>query len=308
MQTHTSSCRGFAVLKFVGIALGALVAAVALGAATVYLRSAAKLKQKFAVTVRPVAAAADSGAIARGRHIAETRGCTDCHGDDLGGKTVFNDGAMGHVYGPNLTRGAGGVAGGFKDEDFVRAVRHGLAADGRALFLMPSTEYATFSDADLGALLAYVKSVPPVDRPRGPVALGPIARALVAAGKIKLAAEEIDHANVQPAAVTPAVTAEYGRYVGAACTGCHGPNYSGGKIAVGPPDWPPAANLTPHADGQIAQWSEEDFIRTMRTGKRPDGRELNAAMPRAFGKLDEVELKALWAFLKTLAPAATGTR
>jgi cytochrome c553 len=135
-----------------------------------------------------------------------------------------------------------------------------------------------------------------------------VARALVVAGKIKLAAEEIDHANVKPAVVTPGITVEYGRYVAEGCTGCHGPNFSGGKIAVGPPDWPPAANLTPHADGQVAKWSEADFIQTIRTGKRPDGRELNAAMPRAFAKLDDTELKAMWTYLKTLPPVATGVR
>jgi cytochrome c553 len=299
---------GFAVLKALGYLVGALVLLIAIGAATVYVRSNAKLKQTFVVNAKPVSVPADAAAIARGRHIAETRGCTECHGADLGGKTVFQNGAMGRVDAPNLTRGEGGVPASFKDEDYVRAIRHGVAADGRGLFLMPSEEYSTFADADLGALIAFIKSVPPVNRPRGPVALGPIARTLVVAGKIKLAAEQIDHANVKPAVVTPAVTADYGRYLATGCTGCHGPNFSGGKIAVGPPDWPPAANLTPHADGRIAKWTEDDFMKTMRTAKRPDGTELNLAMPRAFGKLDESELKALWLFLKTLPAVATGVR
>ena len=299
---------GFAVLKLIGYLAGALVLLTAVGAVTVFVRSNAKLRQTFVVSVKPVSVPADAAAIARGRHIAETRGCSECHGADLGGKTVFANGAMGRVDAPNLTRGAGGVPANFKDEDYIRAIRHGVTTDGRGLFLMPAEEYSTFSDADMGALIAYIKSVPPVDRPRGPVALGPIARLLVTLGKIKLAAEQIDHANVKPAVVTPAVSAEYGRYLATGCTGCHGPNFSGGKIAVGPPDWPPAANLTPHADGRIAKWSEADFLKTMRTAKRPDGTELNAAMPRAFGKLEESELKALWLFLKTLPAAATGVR
>jgi cytochrome c553 len=299
---------GFSVLKLIGYLFGALVLLLAVGAVTVYLRSNAKLKQTFAVTVRPVRVPGDATAVARGKHIAETRGCTECHGADLGGKTVFANGAMGRVDAPNLTRGAGGVPASFKDEDFVRAIRHGVAADGRGLFLMPSTDYRNFSDDDMGALIAFVKSVAPVDRPRGPIALGPVARVLVVAGKIKLAAEEIDHTSVKPAVVTPGVTVEYGRYVAEGCTGCHGPNFSGGKIAIGPPDWPPAANLTPHPDGRVAKWNEDDFIRTIRTRKRPDGHELDAAMPSAFGKLDDVELKAMWAFLKTLPPVATGVR
>jgi cytochrome c553 len=118
----------------------------------------------------------------------------------------------------------------------------------------------------------------------------------------------IDHANVKPAVVTPAVTAEYGRYVAASCTGCHGENLSGGKIEVGPPDWPPAANLTPHAQGRISKWQEADFLKALRTAKRPDGSEINPVMPRAFGQLEEVELKAIWKYLQTLPAAATGVR
>lgn len=291
------------------LALG-VVALVALAAVTIYFGSKAKLERKYVVNVKPVSvpAATDAAALARGKHLAVTRGCTECHGADLGGAKVFENGAMGAVHGPNLTRGAGGLPAGWSDLDFVRAIRHGVSADGRGLFLMPSEDYSTFTEADLGALIAFIKSMPPVNRPRGPVQLGPVARGLTAAGKIKLAAAVIDHANVKPAVVTAAVTADYGRYVAASCSGCHGANFSGGKIEVGPPDWPPAANLTPHADGRIAKWSEADFLKAMRTQKRPDGSAINPVMPAAFGGMDDVELKAIWAFFKTLPAAATGAR
>jgi cytochrome c553 len=173
---------------------------------------------------------------------------------------------------------------------------------------MPSDEYTHLSDEDLGALIAYLKSVPAVDRDRGPITLGPVARALVTFGKIKLPAEMIDHAQRQPEAVKVGVTPDYGRYLANACAGCHGLKFAGGKIEIGPPDWPPAANLTPHADGRLAKWSEADFIATLRTGKRPDGTDVNAVMPRLFGQMNDVELKALWAFLKTLPPLPTGTK
>ncbi|MES2693466.1 MAG: cytochrome c [Verrucomicrobiota bacterium] len=296
------------LLKFVAYAAGALVLTVALAAAFIYVRSNAKLKKTYAVTVAAPKIPTDAESLARGKYLARTRGCADCHGENLAGKTVFANAPMGQVDAPNLTRGAGGLTADYRDEDFVRAIRHGVARDGRGLFLMPSTDYATFSENDMGALIAYLKSLPPVDKPRGPVALGPIARALTAAGKIKLAAEEIDHANVKPAVVTIGATTEYGRYVAAACTGCHGPNFSGGKIAVGPPEWPPAANLTPHADGRVAKWTEADFMQAIRTGKRPDGTELNPAMPRAFGNMDDTELRAMWLYFKTLPAVATGVR
>jgi mono/diheme cytochrome c family protein len=173
---------------------------------------------------------------------------------------------------------------------------------------MPSAEYSHLGDDDLGALIAYLKSVPPVDRDRVPLEVGPVARVLMLAGKLKLAAQEIDHANLQPASVQPGATVEYGRYLAVGCTGCHGPNFSGGKIDIGPPDWPHAANLTPHADGRLAKWTEDDFLKVLRTARRPDGSEVNPVMPRNFGQMDDMELKAIWLYLRTLPPVPTGSR
>lgn len=287
----------------------AAVAALAVAAgAAIYVGSNSRLGKTYDVRVASVVIPSDPEAIARGRHLAHSRGCADCHGADMGGAKVIDDPAMGRIHGPNLTRGRDGLPSSYSDDDYVRAIRHGVAQNGRGLFLMPAEEYATFSDGDLRSLVAYLKSLPAVDRERGPVALGPIARMLTATGKIKLAAERIDHANVKPATIPPGVTPAYGSYVAASCTGCHGPNFSGGKIAVGPPDWPPASNLTTHPSAAIAPWSEADFIHAMRTSKRPDGSELSPVMPRAFALLDDMELKALWAYFKTLPPAPTGVR
>jgi mono/diheme cytochrome c family protein len=295
-------------LKVLAWLAGAFVAVVAVAFAVIFTRSNSVLSKKHSVTPRPVAIPTDASAVDRGLHIAKSRGCVDCHGADLGGAKVADDGAMGLWHGPNLTTGPGVRAGKFTNEDWVRAIRHGVGPDGRSLFLMPSEEYQHMGDEDLGAVIAYIKTVPPVDRPSVPIKLGPIARMLVATGKMKLSADVIDHANVRPQQVAAGVTQEFGRYLAVGCVGCHGPNYSGGKIEIGPPDWPPAANLTPHADARIAKWNESDFINAIRTAKRPDGSEVNPVMPRAFGNMNDVELKALWLFLKSLPPVVTGVR
>jgi mono/diheme cytochrome c family protein len=287
--------------------VGALVALIAIAAGTVFAVSNGKFKKTYAVTPRPVAVPSDAATVARGRHIAQTRGCVDCHGADLGGAMMMENGAMGRVHGSNLTRGTGGRVVAYKEEDWVKAIRHGVRPDGRGIYFMPSAEFCNFSDADLGALIAFLKTVPPVDRENGPIAPGPVVRVLLALGKMKFAAEEIDHANLHPPAVAPTDTVEYGRYLAAGCTGCHRANFSGGKIELGPPDWPEAANLTSHPGTGMSKWSEADFVRTLRTAKRPDGTELNTAMPRAFGQMDDGELRALYAFLKTLPATAKGT-
>ncbi len=126
----------------------------------------------------------------------------------------------------------------------MRAIRHGVGPGNHGLFIMPADEYSHFPDSDLGALIAYLKTVPPVDRERVPTSLGPVSRVLLTIGRIKRAAEVIDHPNLRPGEVAPGVTVECGRYVANGCIGCHGTNFSGGKIEVGPPSWPLAANLT----------------------------------------------------------------
>lgn len=298
------------LLKIVLGVLAVLIVLVAGFGGFAYLKSQAALKKTYAVTVRSIAIPTDAAALAHGRHLVETRGCIDCHGRDLGSGVVADDPAMGRLYAPNLTRGKGGSIAAFTDEDWVRAIRYGVGKDGRGLFIMPSLEYSHLSDEDLGAIIAFAKTVPAVDRAPVPTRYGPVSRVLLATSPAKMiAAEELSRAPVAaPAAILKAPTVEYGRYLAAACVGCHGPNFSGGKIEIGPPDWPMAANLTPHPDSRLAKWTEEEFIATIRTARRPDGTELDPAMPRGFGGMDEVELKALWAFLKTLPPAAQGVR
>lgn len=296
------------LLRRLGVVLVVLFALIAVAAIAVYATSNRRLAKQFAVQPGVVEVRSDPETIARGNHLASSRGCKDCHGSDLGGARVIEDGAMGTLYGSNLTRGKGTAVSGFQDVDWVRAIRHGVGSDGRPLILMPSAEYSQMRNADLGAIIAYMKSLPPVDRDTVPVKLGPVARALILAGKFPISAEIIDHAHVQPATVAPGVTVEYGKYLAQGCIGCHNTNFSGGKIDVGPPDWPPAANLTQDPAGRINSWSEADFIKALRTGHRPDGTEISSVMPRSFGQMDDTELKAIWLFLKSLPAKPTGQK
>ena len=155
---------------------------------------------------------------------------------------------------------------------------------------MPSAEYTTLSDEDLGAMIAYLKTIPAVDRERGPLSPGPVIRALMVAGQVKLAAEVIDHAAHRPASVEKGITVAHGRYLAAGCTGCHGENLSGGKIPGAPPDWPATANLTPHTSSRLPAWSEQQFLATLRTQKRPDGTALHPLMPAAIGQMTDEEI------------------
>jgi mono/diheme cytochrome c family protein len=201
----------------------------------------------------------------------------------------------------NLTRGKGGIGGVLTDVEFQRAIRHGVAPDGHALKIMPSSDYINLTDADLAAIIAYIKTLPPVDNVLPASSMGPVGRALFVAGKLPiLHAERIDHERKHIAAVTPTATAGYGAYLASVgCKGCHGPALAGGKIIDGPPDWPPAANLTPA--GPTKSYSEDDFKRVLREGKRPNGIPVNDVMPwRLTKKLSDEEIHALYLYLRSL--------
>ena len=288
------------VLKFLGYALGVVVLLLVVAVSSVYALSSRRLNKPYQVAVKSVVIPTDEASVLRGNHIAHTRGCIDCHGKDFAGNKVIDDPAVGRLYGTNLTGGQGSVTQTYNNDDWVRAIRHGVAKDGHALVLMPSLEFSHFSDDDLGALIAYLKTIPVVNRNRVPITVGPVARALILKGDIKLSAEHIDHTGLVPPVVIPGVTVEYGHYLAAGCMGCHGDQLAGGKIPGGPPDWPLARNLTP--GGDLAQWNETDFFRALQTGARPDGTKLNPVMPIAFGQMNDTEIKALWTYLKTLPP------
>jgi mono/diheme cytochrome c family protein len=254
------------------------------------------------VAARPLVIPGDSATIARGAHVGQSfGGCVECHGENLAGRMVLDDPAIGRVYGANLTRGKGGIGAMLTDADIVRAVQHGVGRDGRALKVMPSTDYVHLTDGDLAAIVAWVKSRPPVDAAPPAVQVGPVGRALFVAGKLPiLHAERIDHVRPATMSVTPGATAEYGKYIAAVgCQGCHGASLAGGPIEGGAPDWPPAANLTPA--GALGRWTQGDFMRFLHTGRRPDGSPVGPVMPiRQTSRMTDEEIEALWMYLKTV--------
>ncbi|MCA9534340.1 MAG: c-type cytochrome [Myxococcales bacterium] len=248
-------------------------------------------------------------AIERGRHLVGARyACGECHGrEDFSGGVMVDDPAMGSLLGPNLT--PAGPTRDFDVSDWDHIVRHGILPDGRPA-MMPSEDFVRMSDRELSDIIAFLRAQPPVENEVAASRLGPVGTLLAAFGKLPLSADLLtDHQAahiVEPPATEP--TAEFGRHLVAICTGCHRANLEGGPIAAGPPDWLPAANLTPHADG-LAGWTFEDFDAALRRGVRPDGSALRPPMtivqPYAQA-MTETERRALWAYLETVAPQPQG--
>lgn len=294
--------------KWFGRVLVALVALAVVGAGAVYAASERKLRETFDTTVPPVVVSTDSASIARGEHLVRNVvSCTLCHGDDLGGAVYMSSAPIGVMAGPNLTRGRGGIGADYSDVDYARAIRRGVRRDGRSLIVMPSEVFTHLSQEDLGAMIAYIRQLPPVDREVPRSGFGPVGRALLAAGKMNILVAGKTPRLSPRASVPRDTTPAYGRYLAdiSGCHGCHGFGLSGGRVA-GPPDLPPASNLTPAG---IGNWTEADFARVLRQGKRPDGSAVDEFMPwEIFRGMADAEIHALWLYLRSVPPKPFGNK
>jgi len=284
-------------LRILGKVLLGLVALIVLVFAVGWVISSMKFRKRYAIAPARITVPADSASLARGHALAALSGCTGCHAGNLGGQVMIDAFPMAKLAAPNLTRGRGGVGGAYTDAELERAIRHGVRRDGSALFIMPSNEYNQFRDEDVAQIIAYVRSVPPVDGAQPPRTLYPLAHALHAFGAPIVAAEQIDHARQRVVAPPPGATVEYGKFVALGCRFCHGSELRGQEVG-GEPGAPPSPDIS--RTGAAGKWTEAQFIQTLRTGVTPTGRRLvDRYMPwSAIGKLSDDELRGVWMYLQ----------
>jgi mono/diheme cytochrome c family protein len=291
-------------MKWIKILLGSLLGLVVLAAAFVAVVSQVRWVrdyENFEIHIAPITIPTGPAAVERGQHLVNTHYCGFCHAGNLSGGYLVNDPALAIIPAPNLTSGAGGIGTDYSDEDWVRAIRYGVGRDGRALLGMPSSIWYNLSDEDLGALIAYLKTLSPIDNELPARVVGPMGRVLLVLGQFpRTAVALIDHEAIPPAAIEPAISIDYGRYlVLSACSACHGQTLNGGTIRGLEGDLEIAPNLTP--GGEFAAWSEAEFVTALRTGIKPGGRTLSASMPWYYvGQMNDKELKAVWLYLQSL--------
>ncbi len=304
---------GLASIECVAKRLCVLAVLLCLGttaAALVVHRSVERrLNRVYSPGISDIELPSDAASLARGERLVNTVAqCATCHGEDLGGRQMADDPWIGRLDAPNLTPGRGGLGSDYGMIDFVRSMRHGVRADGTTVFMMSARDYARFSDADLAAMFAHLRSVPPVDRSHRPVRIGWLARIAVFLGRAPelLSAEYVEaRAGAQGPAPAPPerASAEYGEYLVAVsgCRICHHANLAGGRHPLALPEEPTPPDLT--SSGVMRGWSEAQYLRAMRTGSTPDGRALDARyMPwPAYSRMSDTELRAIWRFLQSLA-------
>jgi len=288
------------IFRWIGIALGSLVGLLLVVGVVLFLMGNARLNKSYDFPPSNIVIPTDAASIEYGKHRAEIL-CQGCHGEDLSGvNNWFDGGPLGTIDSANLTAGEGGVGVDFTTEDYVRAIRHGIDQAGKPIFMVAVPSTAHLSDEDLGAIIAYVKSVPPVDHTTYGQNFTPLAKILAAAGVLgDLPVEVVSH-DVHVTAPERGASVEYGEYLVNTndCRVCHGPQLNGGTSPDPTAKWI-SPNLTP--GGELGFWTEEQFVNTIRTGVTPSGHQLNENMPwQGYRLFSDDELKAIWLYLHSL--------
>lgn len=266
------------------------------------------------------APAAAETLVERGRYLVEGLGaCANCHtpkgpGGSLADKRFaggfeVNEPPVGTWIAPNITPDRETGIGEWTDGDIARAIREGKHRDGHVLGPpMPFAQYRGLSDRDLSAMVAYLRTLPPV----------------------RNAVPRSRYAVRVPASYGPPVTsvpepsredpAKYGEYLAgpvAHCVGCHTPltadgrldearRFAGGFAFAGPQGTVYSSNLTPHAETGLGRWTDAEIARAIVNGTKRTGGTLSAPMPWPYyaGRVTDADVRAIVAYLRTLPAIA----
>lgn len=269
--------------------------------------------------------------IARGEYLANhVAVCIDCHserdwtkfsgpikpGTEGMGGDVFSEqmGFPGNIYVRNITPAA---LSSWSDGELIRAITCGVRKNGDPLFpMMPYTNFNQLSQEDLYSIVAYIRSLKPIQNNVPETELNFPLNLIVRTMPLKTytPAKEVDKSN----------SIEYGKYLTtiASCAECHtqsvegqpveGMHYAGGQeFDLGPMGIVRTANLTPHAETGIGNWTKEQFINRFKESL-PDSNssfipvkagEFNSIMPWImYAGMSEQDLGAIYDYLRTLKP------
>jgi mono/diheme cytochrome c family protein len=281
---------------------------------------------------RPIAASqsagSDAASIERGRYLAVAADCTACHSAP-GGKPFAGglaiDSPLGAIYSTNITPDPESGIGKFTLNDFDRAVRHGIDDEGVTLYpAMPYPSYALMSDSDVAALYSYfmhgVEPAPGTEHANG--IRWPLSIRWPVAIWRKLFAPSPDAPAFNVSRYADPVVAR-GAYLVEGpghCGTCHTPRaitlqekalddssdsfLAGGQQIGG---WV-AVNLRGNVGDGLGGWSKEDIVATLRTARNAQQSVIGAPMSdvvvHSTQNLNEADLQAIAAYLKTLAPSS----
>ncbi len=281
-----------AVLKWSGAGLAGLLTVAVLVASALMINGLVRLSGRGAAAPN-IKVAATPDQIERGHAISDSF-CGACHsrtGTLTGGVDIGEDLPIrvGSFVSANLT--PAGDLRHWSDGEIFRAIRNGIAADGRWLMIMSYTNAGRPSDDDIEAVIAYIRSQPAAGEitPDPPDRLNPLGLIMLGAGMLPRGKPVLSGAIMAP---PKSATARYGEYILSYqdCRECHGANLTGGI----------QGQLAPVGPGleMVKDWKPAELISTLRTGIDPTRHQLGKQMPwRPIGRMDDDELTAIYEYL-----------
>ena len=290
----------------------------------VFVTISLRWDRHFAAPYPRLAASSDPAIIARGRYLAYGPAhCADCHtspadvdrlrgGDSppLSGGGTF-DIPPGKIRVPNVTPDSATGIGGLSDSAIARMLRYGVRPDGRSA--IPFMEFHEMSDADIVAVLSFLRSQPAVRNVVADHSLNLVGKAVMA-----FVIKPIGPTGTPPAESPPSgPTLERGAYLVDAisnCAGCHTKRnmvtgaYTGPRLAGGVPMETAGAkpieltppNITADSGGRTALWTEDEFLARFHAGERIPGSPMPWLM---FGRMSDNDIRAIYRYLRSVRHA-----
>jgi mono/diheme cytochrome c family protein len=275
------------LLRWAGLGLASLVTVALFALLGAFAASEVMIRRSYPKAPVQTVAATDAGAVERGRRVAVLNGCHDCHGAALEGRLFHDEMPILRAWGPNLTL----LAAEQTDAQLDRAIRHGVAGDGRTLWVMPSEAFARLTDREAGDLLAYIRSFPVRGEVQPRLQVGPAGRLGVLLGKFD-SAPSMRRAEAEVELPRVGAQHEAGRQLARLCIECHGPDLSGRQILKAP-------DLT-----IAASYDLPDFEKLLHTGLAAGDREvglMSGVSRTRFKALNVEEISALHGYLRARA-------
>ena len=278
--------------------LSGLLVLVVVAVGAIWFQSNRLIYAKHEFREHAISVPTDSATIARGYQIARVR-CMACHKDSLKGDPAFFDDPMvARLVAPNVPAKLATMT----DAEFAGFLLSGVRKDGTSPFVMPPPGLYHLSDADIGALIAYIRSLP-VDSTLPGNSFRLMGRLGVAMGQFKTAVASYDTTQERVGLDPAWATTRHGEYLARSiCTECHGMRLTGDSAAEG---------ATPSLAGALA-YSPEEFVTLLRTGTpREAGKQLTlmAEVARfAFTHLTDEEISAIYQYIKALPATGVATR
>ncbi len=233
--------------------------------------------------------AADAAAkIAHGERMSRILGCKACHGENLQGTNVTaKEPEWGEMNAPNLTL----LMARYTDSELDAAIRRGVPRDGRPMWFMPSETFQFLSDADLSAVIAYLRTMEPGGTQLPPIRKGPLFHKLVEAGGLFPAPQMVRRfSKSQPTDLGPQHA--MGRHIAkVVCAECHNSELQG------LPDFSPSLDVA----GAFSTAELEELLITGKGKSKPKLVLMTEAAQHRFSKFTPHERSAVIAYLKARA-------